>query len=85
MHSIPKSDVSNVLIHTIFEFIENVCISPSWWESREEVVQNALMYLITVYIHSPLKYNEIKMQYDNWNITEAQLWNGQNWIPFSFS
>ncbi len=85
MHSIPKSDVSNVFIHTIFEFIENVCISPSWWESREEVVQNALMYLITVYIHSPLKYNEIKMQYDNWNITEAQLWNGQTWIPFSFS
>lgn len=85
MHSIAKADVSNILIHTVFEFIENVCISPSWWHSREKITQNALLHLHAVRRHSPLYYKEMGIQYDNWNTADVQLWNGQNWIPYSFS
>lgn len=85
MHEITMSDLSNVLIHTIFEYIENICISPSWWDSKEQSIQNTLLSLHAIQKHSPLKHKEITIQYDNWNATEAQLWNGQNWIPFSFS
>ena len=85
MHNIALSDISNVLVHTIFEYIENICISPSWWDSKEKKIQDTLLYLHAIQKHSPLKYKEITIQYDNWNTADAQLWNGQNWIPFSFS
>lgn len=85
MHEITLPDLSNVLIHTIFEYIENICISPSWWDSKEKSIQNTLLGLHAIQKHSPLKYKEITMQYDNWNAAEAQLWNGKNWDSFPFS
>ena len=85
MHNIAKEDVSNILVHTIFEYIENICISPSWWESREESIQDSLLHLHAIQVHPPLVYKEITAQYDNWNTEDVQLWDGQNWIPFSFS
>ena len=40
--------------------------------------------ILLVYREVKLK-NTDKWKYDNWNTEDAHLWNGQSWIPFSFS
>ena len=84
MHHIPMSDVSNVLTYIIFEYIENICISPIWWESQKKGLHKALLELHCIQNHSPIQYKDIKIQCDSGNAAEAQLWNGQEWEAFSF-
>ncbi len=85
MHSIPMSDISNVLIYLVLDYIENVCLSPGWWETLNGGTKNLILELHKPFEHEPHSYMEIGVQIDDWNVAKAELWNGESWEEFCFS
>ena len=76
---VPKDEILNVLIHLIFEYIQNVYFSPKWWESRDAGVKNRVYELSGIEIHNPVKWQEMTTSFDSWNVSAADIWNGEEW------
>ena len=84
IRGIPVEKISNVLIHFVFEYVDNIYISPSWWNSCSQEVKSEICKLHQVCLQPPTDWHQITTQYDNWHITHAELWNGKQWEDFSF-
>lgn len=82
LHDIPCERITDALIHFVFAYVENVCISPSWWESRDETVKSAILDLHMTFRQSPMNWRDISVRYDDWHAVNADLWNGECWQPF---
>ena len=66
LHGISHESISNILIHFIFEYVENIYISPSWWESIDNNVKEKILELHSTSYHSPLNWRNISIEYANW-------------------
>ena len=85
IHSIPMDKISNTLIHSAFEYVENICMNPSWWDSRPKEVKKIILGLNQTYLQLPTDWHQITVEYDNWHATHAEMWNGQQWENFTFA
>lgn len=62
----------NALIRFFFEFSDNVCLQPSWWESLDSAVQSALIRRMNPFVGcGPDRLMDDGLRLVNWNIVNA--------------
>lgn len=80
--SIPDVDLSSALVRFMFEFFENVHISPSWWRALPQKHQKALIYRMAASANPQLGRSPGCLCPDGWSVpawpVAKREWIGTN-------
>lgn len=77
--SIPDAELSSALVRFMFEFFENVHISPVWWSSLSDLHRTALEARMAASANPMQGRHEGCLKPDNWPVESWRI-RDRNWV-----
>jgi hypothetical protein len=79
LYALPKEAIPHAIVRLIFEYFENNCMAPTWWEQLADTTKDRLLDRLTQSVHPLIPRNPNCLSTDdgvravNWTVVEPTL------------